>query len=252
LAAEGHEIESHTFGHLYVRGTTPDELERDLREWNQAAEALGLPPARSFAFPWKSSNSVKEPHYERMVDVGITSLTRMYSLRQGAEFELDEVDGMPGLLIYPDRIIESNADGAAVGRRTIDEVLLRRGYTSLWTHPEAVVDPAEVTAWREVIDYAAAARARGLWVTGLVEILERVRAGRQVELVALRDGPATLLVLENTAREPVRGIVAELTHAGEYIYAGAVWSDSRGQRVRAPELPAEASVTMVQVPERAA
>ena len=45
LAADGHEIASHTFGHLYVRGVTPDQLAADLALWNRSATALGLPPA---------------------------------------------------------------------------------------------------------------------------------------------------------------------------------------------------------------
>ena len=37
LAAAGHEIASHSFGHLYVRGVKPEQLDADLQEWNRAA-----------------------------------------------------------------------------------------------------------------------------------------------------------------------------------------------------------------------
>lgn len=245
LAGQGHEIETHTFGHLYVRGATPEEIARDLAEWNKAAVELGLRPARSFAFPWRSSNSVRAPHYERLARAGITSVTRLYSLRRGAEFELDEVEEMPGLLIYPDRIIDSTPAGVVKGRQTVDEVLLRRGYASLWTHPEAVVDAEEVAAWRAVIDYAAAARARGLWVAPLGEITERVRAGRALGLVTLHDGGAVTVVVTNPGGQAVRGVVVEIPAAARFTQGGAVWSDSRGGRARVTELAAGDTVTLV-------
>jgi peptidoglycan/xylan/chitin deacetylase (PgdA/CDA1 family) len=187
LADEGHEIETHTFGHLYVRGASLDEVTIDLREWNAAAQAIGLPPARSFAFPWRSSNSLRAPHFERLTAEGITSLTRVYRLRPGHEFELDELADAPGLTIFPDQLLSSTADSGLAARRAIDEVLLRRGYQSLWTHPEEVVDPAQVAIWQGVVDHAAAARDRGLWVAPLVEIVDRVRAGRAVDVTTLRE-----------------------------------------------------------------
>src|SRR5207253_42334 len=41
LRAAGREIASHTFGHLYVRGSNPDELNTDLAECDRAAQAKG-------------------------------------------------------------------------------------------------------------------------------------------------------------------------------------------------------------------
>jgi peptidoglycan/xylan/chitin deacetylase (PgdA/CDA1 family) len=246
LVAEGHEIESHTFGHLYVRGTTPDELTRDLEEWNDAAKALGLPPMRSFAFPWRSSNSLRAPHFQRLVEAGVTSLTRVYRVRPGYEYELDAVEEMPALLIYPDVLLSSNEASGQAARRSIDEVLLRRGFQSLWTHPEEVVDPPQVAVWRSVVEYAAAARDRGLWIAPLVEIVERVRAGRQVEVVGLRDGGVTRLWVTNAGDQGVGGVVLELGGPGEARQAGRVWDDQREARVRLPALqparPVELSV----------
>jgi peptidoglycan/xylan/chitin deacetylase (PgdA/CDA1 family) len=236
LAAEGHEIETHTFGHLYVRGTTPEELARDLDEWNAAARALGLPPARSFAFPWRSSNSVRTPHFSRLTEAGIGSITRVYRVRPGYEYELDAVEDAPGLLIYPDLLLASTEASGLAARRAIDETLLRRGYQSLWTHPEEVVDPPQVAVWRGVIAYAAAARDRGLWVAPLVEIVERVRAGRQVEVVVLRDGGVTRLWLTNTGDGALGGTVVELGALGPIRLAEDAAGEQRGERVRLPLL----------------
>ena len=64
--------------------------------------------------------------------------------------------------------------------------------------------------WRSVVEYAAAARDRGLWIAPLVEIVERVRAGRQIEVVGLRDGGVARLWVTNTGRQEVGGVVLEL------------------------------------------
>jgi peptidoglycan/xylan/chitin deacetylase (PgdA/CDA1 family) len=246
LAAEGHEIESHSFGHLYVRGTTLEELARDLQEWNDAARALGLPPMRSFAFPWRSSNSLRAPHFQRLTEAGVTSLTRVYRVRPEYACELDMADEAPDLLIYPDQLVASNEAGGLAARRAIDEVLLRRGFQSLWTHPEEVVDPPQVAVWRSVVEYAAAARDRGLWVAPLVEIVERVRAGREVEVVGLREGAVTRYWTTNYGRAAVGGVVLELDAPGEASLASRPWDDRREARLRLPTLqparPIEVSV----------
>ncbi|MCC6628342.1 MAG: polysaccharide deacetylase family protein [Chloroflexi bacterium] len=243
LADEGHEIESHTFGHLYVRGTTPDELTADLREWNAAARALGLPPARSFAFPWRSSNSLRAPHFDRLAAEGITSLTRIYRLRPGHEYELDEIADAPGLTVFPDQLLSSTEASALAARRAIDEVLLRRGYQSLWTHPEEVVDPAQVALWRAVVDHAAAARDRGLWVAPLVEIVDRVRAGRALEVVTLREPGAAHVWLTNVGQGQIAGAVVEISQPGTAMHGGAVWPDQRERRMRAARLAAGEGMT---------
>jgi hypothetical protein len=213
LAAAGHEIESHTFGHLYVRGTALDDLTADQAEWNAAASQLGLSNARSLAFPWRSSNSLRQPHFDRLLAAGITSLTRVFRVRPGYEFELDAVPETPALLIYPDLLLSSTVGSGQAARRAIDEVVLRRGFQSLWTHPEEVVDPAQVEVWRDVVGYAAEARERGLWIAPLVEIVERVRAGRAIEVVALRTPAGTQAWLTNTGATAVEGLVVEVDGA---------------------------------------
>lgn len=236
LARAGHEIESHTFGHLYVRGISPQELSADLAEWNAAASALGLPPARSFAFPWQSSNSLRAPHFRSLMQAGMTSLTRVYQVRRGHEFELDEVEEMPGLLIYPDFKLDSTPAAGLVARRKIDEVMARRGFFSLWTHPEEVVDAPQSAIWQEVTDYAAAARSRGLWIAPLVEIVERVRATREVEVIVLPDGATTHLRIGHSGSGDLHGLTVELDQAGGLTHLGQPWTDRDGLRLHLPTL----------------
>jgi hypothetical protein len=177
---------------------------------------------------------------------GITSLTRVYQVREEYRFELDEIEEMPGLLIFPDQLLSSTAASGLAARRAIDEVMLRRGYQSLWTHPEEVAEPAQIAVWREVIDYAAAARGRGLWVAPLVEIVERMRAIRRAELVLVPDGPATLMLVTNHGSTALGGLTIELGQTAA-IQTGVV-VDRRGDRLRLATLGAQEVVGLMMRP----
>jgi peptidoglycan/xylan/chitin deacetylase (PgdA/CDA1 family) len=51
--ARGHEIATHTFGHLSARNTPYDEFIRDLARGESALlETLGIHPSRNFAYPY--------------------------------------------------------------------------------------------------------------------------------------------------------------------------------------------------------
>jgi len=76
LLRAGHEIAPHTFGHLYVRGTKLQELATDMDEWLSAAKSQGVPPPTTFAFPWRSSNSLTADFYKILWDRGMRAVTR--------------------------------------------------------------------------------------------------------------------------------------------------------------------------------
>ena len=61
-----------------MRGSTPAELDTDLKEWDKAAAARGMSPAATFAFPWQSSNSLNADFYKVLAAHGISSVTRLY------------------------------------------------------------------------------------------------------------------------------------------------------------------------------
>ncbi len=83
LKQAGQEIASHTFGHLLVRAASPQELAEDLVEWVAAASEKKLPPARSFAFPWKGSNSLNPSFYDVLYNAGFRFITRTYDPDHG-------------------------------------------------------------------------------------------------------------------------------------------------------------------------
>jgi peptidoglycan/xylan/chitin deacetylase (PgdA/CDA1 family) len=204
MASAGQDIQSHTFGHLYVRGTTPEELKTDLAEWNRVAAEKHLFAARTFAFPWRSSNSVKLPQYQVLADDGIAALTRLYEYEN--EFELGSIPTTPALLTYPDRQFVSTVDGENLARQTIDEVMARRGFTSLWTHPEEVTTPGAVEMWRGVVEYAAAKRVDGLVVDSLTNIVDHYLAARQVKVEFEQSGKDLSLTAKNTGETSIDGV----------------------------------------------
>lgn len=245
LAADGHEIGSHTFGHLYVRGVTPDELAADLKLWIDAARRLGLPAASTFAFPWTSSNSLDARFWSVFERVGLTVLTRMYQ-PLAHPFELDRVPGFPKLSIFPDQYLPSTpvAERRAFGG--IDETLARRGYFSLWAHPDEVMRQDGPRVWSETIAYAAAKRADGLWIAPVGHIAGYGIATRDVQTTALPVGGGTLITVRNGSTTRLDGVTLSLSAPVKGAqFDGRATADMRGSRLRLPSLAPGATVTVL-------
>jgi len=211
LRAAGHEIGSHTFGHLAVRATPPISLTLDLDEWARAALARKLPPMRSFAFPWESSNSTKADTYRVLADHGIQSVTRLYSTNIYTDipardyYTLSAVPLYPSIAVLPDLLLGAagpdssdsagsvSVSGAVQARAVISETIARRGVTSFWTHPEELTKPPVRAVWAEVIAAAAAARAVGdLWIAPVSTLVQRQRDVAQIDQATTMSGPDTL------------------------------------------------------------
>lgn len=247
LAGAGHEIASHTFGHLYVRGVKPAELEADLLLWQATARRLGVPAAPSFAFPWTSSNSIdKELSFLAVfARLGLTVLTRMYQpLAQ--PYELDRVRANPALAIFPDFYLPSKPAARDEALARIDETLARRGYHSLWTHPDEVVQQDGPQIWPRVIAYAADARSRGLWVAPVSEIAGYSLATREVAVTALPVAGGAYLTVENRSSRILNGLTLALpAPAARVTIDGQAWTDVRAAQIRLPALAPGARVTIV-------
>jgi hypothetical protein len=244
LRAAGHEIGSHTFGHLYVRGSTPEELDTDFTEWDRAAAARGLPPVQSFAFPWQSSNSLisggsgHSSFYDVMAAHGITSVTRLYPSDLRDHYTLSAVplyisptlQISPNISIIPDFLLGPPLAGAgdlaitgtvasgvdeargevgtvAGAKQVINTVLARRGVTSFWNHPEQLAtNPDVANTWRETVAYAAAQRANGLWIAPVSTIAGYMRDMRQVEVVWQAQPGGYAAVVTNHTNHAVDGV----------------------------------------------
>ncbi len=224
LAAEGHEIASHSFGHLYVRGVTPDQLAADLALWQRAATALGLPAARSFAFPWTSSNSLDAPFWTAFERVGMTILTRLYQTKEQPlrhPYELDRIVGDPNLLAFPDFYLASNTEAENEALARIDVTVAVRGYHSLWDHPNESLEQSGQEVWTRIVAYAAAQRDQGLWIAPVTEIATYSTATRAVDLVALPLAGGTRLGVTNGTGRALDGLTISLPGSGATTGAGA-------------------------------
>ena len=185
LLDAGHEIAPHTFGHLYVRGSNPQELAADMDEWLAAAQPLGITNTTTFAFPWRSSNSLTADFYDVLYQRGIRAVTRIYERDMKDLYTLGAPSVSPNISIMPDFLLGSPSISAGEeagkeiglqeGLQVITETLARRGTTSFWTHPEQLADGPEFdvvrTAWRGVVAEAVRQRDNGkLWIAPVADI----------------------------------------------------------------------------------
>lgn len=186
LLAAGQEVAPHTFAHIYVRGSDVTEMATDLTEWEKAAKAIGVPAATTFAFPWRSSNSLNADMYDLLYRHGIRAVTRIYAPDIRDQYTVAAVEKYPNIAVMPDFLLGAPAStaneeaggapiGPEAGLRVISETLARRGTTSFWTHPEQLGDDPSLAntrqAWQTVIAAAARERDNGrLWIGTVADI----------------------------------------------------------------------------------
>ncbi len=240
LHQAGQDIESHTFGHVYVRGTTVQEFADDTKALAELAAQKGLPPMRHFAFPWTSSNSVGEEWYQVLVEHGFNSITRLYPLDQSINYtgtgvlQFDNGQRQAGKILFDDFAGPANTY-YYLGRELkdtrlyvvsdfklvttpasenqayslIDQLIKRRGYGSIWTHPEeTVVDQPSADEWQRVIEYAVSRRANGLWLDSVANIIQYAQDISKLEVRVnwADNGKTATITLTNTAKRSLKGI----------------------------------------------
>jgi hypothetical protein len=130
-------------------------------------------------------------------------------------------------------------------KNIIDELLRRRGsYGSIWTHPEAVVNPGDVESWERVVAYAAPKREQGLWVAGVEEILQfRVDAQKvQVKTRYLENGKKLEITLHNPTERTLDGLTLSLPAPVKNAPGAAGF---KGAQLIAPALSANGTVMLV-------
>lgn len=253
LHAGGQSVQSHTFGHLYLGHAAPEEVRADLRQWNAAAAAAGLPAATTLAFPWGASLGTGDATWAVLEALGYRSVTRTYHELQGRSqyyilppddlYHMRTVPSRPALWAFPDHYFPGQ--DAAEAKAVIDQVLAVHGVTSLWAHTEEAVSPTQVAAWDEVLAYAAAQREAGLWIAPLEEIVAyRDSLGAiQVRAEAL---PGRLrLTVRNGNAHAVAGLTLTLpAPARSTELGGAPYADFVRDQVRLPSLRPGQEVTL--------
>ncbi len=230
LLAAGQEIATHTFGHLYVRGATPDQLDADLSRWQTAAAAKGITDVTTFAFPWRSSNSVDQPFYDVLRKHGIVAVTRLYEKDLRFAFQFGVAPKSNNMMVVPDFLLGSGSTeetasklaGEGVGLNVqslsqattvIDDDILLGGVTSFWNHPLALVDGANQQLWSSVAAYAAQQRDAGkLWIAPVGAIVARYDAMRQMKIIPFPPGaPTNKRTLITDVNNPTTQPISDVT-----------------------------------------
>lgn len=176
----GHDIQSHTFSHLYGGLASPAEWRTDIQAWNDIAATRGVAPATALAFPWSSSAGMRYDTWGVLADAGFTTLTRtawnprlpQYHIVSAQEMTCRGVPGHEQLIVCPDYYLTVNSQAGALD--VIRQIRGRDGVIDFWAHTEEVVSPAQIVAWRGVVD--AVAHAGDIWVAPLRHITDRQRA----------------------------------------------------------------------------
>ncbi|NWF79209.1 MAG: polysaccharide deacetylase family protein [Chloroflexi bacterium] len=190
----GHEIQSHTFSHLYGGLVDAATWQADLQTWNNLAAERGVAPASSLAFPWSGSAGMSDASWEILEQHGIRSVTRLSNQAQYNLFPADS-EGLvaePGCRWLPgreDRILACpdfylTPERVSLALRQVDLAVAAGGMIDLWAHTEEVTTAQQIAAWERVVRRVA--EDAQIWVAPLSEIAawQTALATLQVEPVA--------------------------------------------------------------------
>lgn len=228
LLQAGHEIAPHTFAHIYVRGSTPGELATDMDEWLKYSKLAGVPPPTTFAFPWRSSNSLTADFYDVLYQRGIRAVIRVYAPDLRDLYTIGAAPVYTQMAVMPDFMLGSAAAGMgeetggvlneAQGMNVISETLARRGTTSFWQHPEQLGDDPGLAnvraAWQAVTEAAAHERDNGrLWITTVADITAYQRDVMSVTTTLQKAGAGWQIAVRNDSGSELHGVT--LTLPGE-------------------------------------
>ena len=248
LAQDGNDIANHTFGHLFLHaGLTAEELDADLTEWDRVAQENGFPPARSFAFPWRASNSVTAEYYAVLAKHGITNVTRFYDYDpKTGPYTYFPVPAYPQLRVVPDYEMTNPQTDEAAALRGIEQTLAQGGVFSIWTHPESIAGPAAQAMWARVVAYAADRRSLGLWVAPVTTITDFADARDGLRLTSVAVGATTLITATNDGPNDVKGATLTLPRTPLRVSwtGGGGQRDTNGAQIRIGDLTPGARATI--------
>jgi peptidoglycan/xylan/chitin deacetylase (PgdA/CDA1 family) len=247
LLASGHDIQSHTFGHLYGGYVSSEELRTDLLQWNSAAASVDVPPARTLAFPWGASLGMSDANYSILEELGYIAVTRTYHAPQGRSqywiippddlFHMRTVPGHTRLWAFPDHYFPGRAADLSWAKEVIERVLLEQGVTSLWAHTEEIVSQEQLDTWDELLAYATSLRAEGLWIAPLTEIAQFRNDLAFIDVRARLRGQKMQLAVRNRNDHTVVGLTLTLPAPVDSISLNdSLYSDFVLDQVRLPPL----------------
>ncbi|WP_298403371.1 polysaccharide deacetylase family protein [uncultured Chloroflexus sp.] len=228
LLAAGHEIQSHTFSHLYGGYADSATWQADLETWNTVAAERGVGNARSLAFPWSSSAGMSDANWDVIEQAGIRSVTRLSDYGPYSLFPTDErglirdphcrwLPGREGRIIAcPDFYLTPARAELAMAQ--IDRAVAAGGMIDIWAHTEEVTSVAQQAAWEDVVSYTV--RRGDVWVAPLSEIASWQIALKTIDITQLAEpvgafergsgSAAQRYRLHNRSAYPLVGLMIDL------------------------------------------
>ncbi|MEF3274051.1 MAG: polysaccharide deacetylase family protein [Chloroflexus sp.] len=227
VLAAGHEIQSHTFSHLYGGYADVATWRADLEAWNAVAAERGVAHARSLAFPWSSSAGMSDANWDVIEQAGIRSVTRLSDYGPYNLFPTDErglirdphcrwLPGREGRIIAcPDFYLTPARRDLAIAQ--IERTVAVGGMIDIWSHTEEVTSAAQQATWEDVVSYAV--RRGDIWVAPLSEIASWQIAWKLLTITTITEpavtpergsGAAQRYRLHNQSPYPLTGLLIDL------------------------------------------
>lgn len=229
----GEDIQSHTFSHLHIALETPDRVDIDLREWQNAAKKLGIPPAKSLAFPWGSfiyaidkKSGVRKLHTWKYIDEtaitkrisneicevlvknGIKVVTRIPRVHQKLNpYRINKIEKFPEIDIFPDTLFNTRTKNIEKYYEEVNMIIKNKGVGSFWCHPGDVFQRKEIKNFKLLVKYAKEKMEEGvLWIAPLTTIWQHLKDIKRLSISIQKIDSKLLVLVKNNNHHPIKGV----------------------------------------------
>ena len=205
LKAARQDIQSHTFAHFAGGLVAPDDWDADFAAWRNLAEAQGVSPATSLAFPWSYTQGMRWDNWEVLEAQGIRSVTRTnwsqgrFRIADREAYALRRLPGHESITVVADEYLTPASVENVLQR--IEIARLNGGAIDVWAHSEEVTSPEQQTAWERVI-----AAREPFWVAPIPEIVAWNEALRHVTVQLRTEAPRYVFEVGNGSEDALRGL----------------------------------------------
>jgi len=164
LVTEGHEIGCHSHSHINILEVSDDDLKKEINLNAAALKALGVPPLKSFAYPYGETARAQKRRLE-------TQFSNMRGIMPGVNYNKADLNQIKSMQVYNgpdiDRVI-----------KTINSLNEKPGWLTLFTH-DVRDQPSEYGCtsddFRRVCEVIAQSGADVLPISQAVDLLQKTK-----------------------------------------------------------------------------
>lgn len=120
LVKDGHEIGCHTYNHVNILEVSNEAIQKEIEDNAHALGKIGVPPLKSFAYPYGEANAAQKRHLE-------TGFTAMRGIVPGIHYDTVDLNQINAMKIYSGPDIDKVV-------RAIESLKERPGWLTLFTH----------------------------------------------------------------------------------------------------------------------